>query len=347
MRNRAERWRPDADSSPFAAPDSIVQTLFEHGWDAFAVMNLDGRIRYVSPSNRRILGYSTEDLVGKIGFELVHPDDRPQVDETVEALRREPESVVTFEHRFRAADGSWRQMATTMQSKLEHPAIRGLVIHSRDVTDQNALHTELQHAEQQLQRLQLHPHFVLNVLQSIQTQLLTDPDAAANAIADFGELLRLSYQHVDEQMTPLGHEINFVERYVDLYRHRLSRNIETTIHVPDALRSMEVPSLLLQPLVENSLRHGLQPAGGGHLQIRGRRVDGKLELAIRDDGIGLGDAPNEDGVGLSVTRRRLQQIYGDGARLDVRDAPDGGTLATITVPITAPTSDELEGQPAR
>lgn len=344
MPNRAERWRPDGDSSPFSAPDSIVQPLFEHAWDAFAVVNLDGRIRYASPSNSQILGYSPDDLVGRIGFDLVHPDDRPHVDETVEALRREPNTPVTFEHRFRAADGSWRRLETTMHNKLNHPAIRGLVIHSRDVTDKDALHVKLQHAEQRLQRLQLHPHFVLNVLQSIQTQLLSDPDAAANTIADFGELLRLSYQHVDDTMTPLGHEIDFLKQYVDLYRHRFSHDIVTTFDIPDDLRLVEVPSLLLQPLVENALRHGLQPSNGGHLLVRARQPDGELELSILDDGVGLGDGVADDGVGLSTTHRRLNHMYGDRAHLDVSTAPSGRTLATIKIPISTRSTDDPETQ---
>lgn len=345
MQTGATQWTPDAESSPLSAPDSVVRTLFEHAWDACALMDADGTVRDVSPSNSKLLGYSSDDLIGRIGFDLVHADDRPQVRETVEALRRESSGPVTFKHQFRAADGSWRRLQTTMQNELNHPAIRGLVVHSRDVTDEDGLRAQLRQAEQRLQRLQLHPHFVLNVLQSIQTQMLSDPGAAATTIADFGDLLRLSYQHLGETMSPLGDELAFVERYVDLYRERFSQDIVTTIHVPDVLRSVEVPSLLLQPLVENALRHGLQPVDGGHLRIRGRRTDGELQLTIRDDGIGLGEGTNGEGIGLSASRERLEQMYGEGAGLDIEAAPDGGTLATITLPAPAAPNEDQE-QPA-
>lgn len=334
MRNRDKRWRPDAESPPVPAPDSVVQTLFEHAWDAFAVMDVNGRIRYVSPANSRILGYSADELVGRIGFSLVHPDDLSTVESMVETVRQNPGSSITRRHRLRTSNGSWRRLETTMQNMLDHRAIQGLVVHSRDITDRDVLHAELAEAKQRLQRVQLHPHFVLNVLQTIQTQLLSDPDVAADTIAEFGELLRLSYEHVDDRMAPLGHEIDFVVRYIDLYRHRFSHEIEAAFEIPDDLRPVPVPSLLLQPLVENALRHGLEPAQGGHLSIRARRVGDTIRLSIVDDGVGITESPNDDGVGLPTTRKRLEQIYGPVATLEIAARPEGGTVVTVDLPVS-------------
>ena len=333
--------RKARSSLPSASPsNAFVQALLDCAWDLFAVMRVDGRIRYLSPSNERLLGYEIDDLVGQNGFDLLHPDDRPLLDDAFEQLHREPDEPVTLKHRFRAADGAWRTLESTLQNKLAHPVLCGWVVHSRDVTDRDTLHAELDRTRQALRRLQLHPHFVLNVLHTIQSQVLADPEAAAETIAHFGDLLRLSYAHVDTPMVPLGHEVDFVERYVDLYRHRFGTPITATFDVPASLRATPVPSLLLQPLVENALLHGLRPAQGGRLTVRARDRDGHLCLTVLDDGVGLQDDENEcdEQVGLATTRTRLRQVYGAGASLRISGVAEGGTIVTIVLP--------LDGQPA-
>lgn len=318
---------------PVSMPDSFLQVLLDCAWDIFAVLDVNGRVRYVSPSNYTLLGYAQEDLVGQNGFDLVHPDDRPRLEETFETLREDPDTPITLKHRFRAADGSWRVLESTLQNKLDHADVRGWVIHARDVSDRDRLHAELGRTQQHLRRLQLHPHFVLNVLHTIQAQLLSDPEAAAETIADFGDLLRLSYAHVDSPMVPLGHEVEFVERYVALYQHRFDDPIGATFEVPEDLRSVLVPTLLLQPIVENALRHGLRPAQGGRLTVKAQRIDDQLRLTVLDDGVGLAEVPTgEEGLGLSTTRTRLRQVYGPEATLRLEAAPDGGTVATVVLP---------------
>ena len=321
----------------------------------------------MSPSNERLLGYAIDDLVGQNGFDLVHPDDRSALNEAMERLIREPDVPVTIKHRFRTAGGTWRVLESTLLNRLDHPTLRGWVVHARDVTDRDALEGELEHVKQTVRRLQLHPHFVLNVLHTIQTELLSDPEAAAETIADFGDLLRLSYAHVDTAMVPLGHEIDFVVRYIHLYHHRFSSSIEATVDVPADARSVMVPSLLLQPVVENALLHGLNPVGGGCLAVRARRQADRLHLTVRDDGVGLDrmmrpsesdelgartrqtrvdDSPGADGrgrasLGLSTTRTRLRQNYGTAATLQIDSGPEGGTVVTMTLPIeTAPPPDD-------
>jgi PAS domain S-box-containing protein len=324
--------------------DAFVEVALDGAWDLFAVLDADGRVRYASPSNYALLGYTQDDLIGRDGFSLVHPNDRPRLKRVLRRLRRRPEAPITFAHQFRVADGSWRALETTLQNRLGHPVVRGLVVHSRDVTDHDALHAELGRAQQQLRRLQIHPHFVLNVLQAIQEQVRSDPDAAAETIVQFGDLLRLSYAHVDAALVPLGDEIEFVERYVALYRHRFPESVAATVDVPEALRPILVPTLLLQPLVENALTHGLRPARGGGLEVRARRRADTLRITVRDDGVGdAGAAAHGDGIGLSVTRTRLRQHYGAEASLRVEAAPEGGTVATVVLPLTPPS---LEGRPA-
>jgi PAS domain S-box-containing protein len=324
--------------------DAFVEVALDGAWDLFAVLDADGRVRYASPSNYALLGYTQDDLTGRDGFALVHPDDRPRLTRVRRRLHQRPETPITFAHQFRVADGTWRTLETTLQNRLGHPVIRGLVVHSRDVTDRDKLHAELGRAQQQLRRLQIHPHFVLNVLQAIQEQVRSDPDAATETIVQFGDLLRLSYAHVDAALVPLGDEVEFVERYVALYRHRFPESVQATIDVPGALRPILVPTLLLQPLVENALTHGLRPARGGGLAVRARRRGNTLRITVRDDGVGgAEDAGEADGIGLSVTRTRLRQHYGAAASLRIEAAPEGGTVATVVLPLTPPSP---EGTPA-
>lgn len=319
---------------PFPKITPFLEDLLAGAWDVFAVLDEDGTARCVSPANRRLLGYAPEDLVGKNGFSYVHPDDRGRVDEAFQQLYRAPATPVTFTHRFRTADGYYRRMETTVENMLDHPAIQGFVVHSHDISKRDELHGELQIARQNLRRLQLHPHFLFNVLSTIQTQLATDPEAAAETVGHLGDLLRLSYAHVDSDMVPLGDEIDFIARYVDLFRTRFPDRIAATFDVPDNLRSVSVPALLLQPLVENALQHGLLPAEGGQLTVRARASDETLFLTVIDDGIGLTDeSTDDDGIGLSTTQARLRQTYDRDATLDIRPGPDGGTMVTVTLPL--------------
>lgn len=322
------------ETAPISELSPFIRDLLEGAWDVFAVLDEDGTARCVSPANRRVLGYSSEDLTGKNGVSLVHPDDQNLVDDAFRRLYENPDTPVTFTHRFRTADGSYRRLETTVENMLDHPTIQGFVLHSHDISDRDALHGELQRAQQNLRRLQLHPHFVLNVLNTIQTQLSTDPEAAAETIAQFGDLLRLSYAHVDSATVPLGEELDFVARYVDLYRMRFPDRITVSIDVPDVLRSIHVPALLLQPLVENALRHGLVPADGGTLTIRAERSDHTLRLTVIDDGVGLADGGGEEpGIGLAATQDRLGQMYGPEGTLTIEPSPSGGTRVRVSLPL--------------
>ena len=350
----SESASPDSlDPLGRTVPEVFLQVLLDCAWDLFAVMDADGTVRYLSPSNYALLGHAPEDVVGTNGFELVHPDDRPQVYEGLAQLRNDPDTPLTLKHRFRAGDGAWRMLETTLQNKLDHPVIGGWVVHSRDVTDRDRLHAELERTQQHLRRLQIHPHFVLNVLNAIQGELHSDPAAAAETIAALGDLLRLSYAHVDTPMAPLAHEVDFVKRYVDLALHRFPESVTATFDVPDDLRSTLVPTLLLQPLVENALHHGLRPARGGRLSLQARRNGDTVCLTVFDSGRGPAAPshdPDETGIGLSVTRERLQQIYGARATLRLNAAPEGGTVATIVLPASTasrnsePSTDSSSGE---
>jgi LytS/YehU family sensor histidine kinase len=151
-----------------------------------------------------------------------------------------------------------------------------------------------------------------------------------------GGLLRRALAADDRAEVELGEELADLETYVEIQRMRLGERLRFTTDVPPALESIEVPGLLLQPLVENAIRHGLPPEGG-HVHVSAARENGALVLEVRDDGQGL-RGPYLEGVGLGNLRARLGALYGAPARLDVRNAgPEGsGVRVRVHLPLDVP-----------
>jgi two-component system, LytTR family, sensor kinase len=202
------------------------------------------------------------------------------------------------------------------------------------------LTAQLSRAELEVLKMQLQPHFLFNTLHAISALIRPDPDAADRIITRLGDLLRMSLQSNGTQEVPLRQELEFVEKYADIqrtrFRERLSLRIESD---PAALDAM-VPSLILQPLVENSIRHGVeereQPAT---IEVKAERRGARLLLSVTDNGPGFPDyvltpVPGR-GLGLVNTRARLLALYGDTGRLDVAAAPGGGALVTLDLPFRA------------
>ena len=187
------------------------------------------------------------------------------------------------------------------------------------------LGTQLAQAQLQALRMQLHPHFLFNTLNAISTLVHNDPEAADRMIARLSELLRLTLDNVGVQEVPLAQELEFLERYLEIERTRFADRLTVRMEIaPDTLDAL-TPYLILQPLVENAIRHGVAPRSwAGCIVVRSRREDRMLVLEVRDDGPGLasGAAAKENGVGVSSTRARLEQLYGSAQR--VRIAKCGG-----------------------
>ena len=188
-------------------------------------------------------------------------------------------------------------------------------------------------------RMQLQPHFLFNTLHAISALVEDDAPAARRMIARLSELLRATLASNGEPEVPLEREIEVLERYLDIERVRLGDRLRVEYAVDDDALEALVPTLLLQPLVENAVRHGIAPqARPGHIRIGGR-VDGPtLRLSVADDGQGLrGDAggPGEaEGIGLSNTRARLAQRYGSAARLELENGDSRGLTVRVAMPLT-------------
>ena len=186
-------------------------------------------------------------------------------------------------------------------------------------------------------RMQLDPHFLFNALNTISSEVTHDPRLARRMIEHLGELLRLSLGEQGAQEIPLGEELAFLDHYLAIQRLRFGDRLNIEIRVdPDALAAL-VPSLLMQPLVENAIRHGISGrARGGVVRIDAWRVGGRLEIAVVDDGVGLPPGwtgASGSGVGLSITRERVLGLHPIGAaQFAIGPGADGGTEVTMSFP---------------
>lgn len=187
--------------------------------------------------------------------------------------------------------------------------------------------------ELRLLQAQVEPHFLFNTLAHVRALIDSGSTAAAGAMVDrLSEYLRGALRHARAEHTTLGAELEVLQRYLDILRVRMRDRLQVRIDVPDALRRRSLPPMLIQPLVENAVKHGLEPTvDGGELAIVGRREGQSLVLEVRDNGRGLVNM-HTDGVGLANVRERLQALYGRGAYLELEANPRGGVVARLSVP---------------
>jgi two-component system, LytTR family, sensor kinase len=181
---------------------------------------------------------------------------------------------------------------------------------------------------------QLQPHFLFNTLNTVSALLRRDPDGADRVLSRLGDLLRLSLQREGVQCVTVSDELTFLEPFVEIQRTRFQDRLTVTIDAtPDVLDAM-VPSLLLQPLVENAIKHGLEPkAGAVTVRVTIRHEGEQLLLEICDDGRGVpADGPTREGIGLGNTRARLHELYGAAASLSITPAPGSGCCVRVLVP---------------
>jgi two-component system, LytTR family, sensor kinase len=199
------------------------------------------------------------------------------------------------------------------------------------------LEKRLAEAELHLLKTQLQPHFLFNTLHAISALMHRDVKAADRMLARLSELLRVTLEHVGTHEVTLREELDFLEPYVEIERARLGDRLDFTLDIaPDSLDAM-VPHMILQPLVENAIRHAIAPRiATGHILVSSQRGGDRLELRVRDDGAGSPTPGRRaGGVGLANTRARLETLYGDDFRFDAGHAPGGGFLAALSIPFHA------------
>jgi len=205
---------------------------------------------------------------------------------------------------------------------------------SRATEEREQLEARLARAQLQSLRLQLHPHFLFNTLNTITALIPTDRNAAERVVSGLSELLRMSLSSASEQEVSLAKELDLLAHYIEIQQIRFQDRLKVTFRIDPDTRQAVVPNLMLQPLVENAIRHGIAPrAAPGHVVVSATRNDGRLELSVVDDGVGENPrAEHRDGVGLGNTRARLLSLYGADHRFEARSASSGGFAVRIEIP---------------
>jgi LytS/YehU family sensor histidine kinase len=198
------------------------------------------------------------------------------------------------------------------------------------------LESDLARAQLRSLRMQLHPHFLFNTLNGISTLMHRDVDAADRMVAQLSDLLRMAVDSTDTQEVPLHEEIHFLEKYLEIEQIRFEDRLAVELDVAPEVEDALVPNLILQPLVENAVKHGIAPRSApGRVRISAWRDDGSLRLRVADDGPGLPavESPSQNGTGLSNTRARLLQLYGSAHTLAFRAADPSGLIVDLTLPL--------------
>ncbi|MEN3335286.1 MAG: two-component system, LytTR family, sensor kinase [Blastocatellia bacterium] len=210
--------------------------------------------------------------------------------------------------------------------------------YQREELRASRLKAELAQAQLQALKMQLQPHFLFNTLNSISALLDEDVDAADKMLARLGDFLRMTLQNSGAQQVTLQEELEFLRCYLEIEQVRFQDRLTVSLDIaPEALDAL-VPNLILQPIVENAIRHGIvTQVGPGRIEVRAAHLNGTLVLVVKDNGPGLASAQDSagklrGGVGLANTRARLEHLYGAAQRFEMVDALEGGLQVTLEIP---------------
>jgi len=207
---------------------------------------------------------------------------------------------------------------------------------ARQQTEAAKLNEQLSKAQLNALRQQIEPHFLFNTLNAIAGLVREGRnDAAVSMIAALGDLLLRVLKDSDRQQAPLGEELQFLQKYLDIQKMRFAERLQLHIDVPKELLLARVPTFVLQPIVENAIKHGIaKRAQGGLLQITAVRLNGVLTLSVYNDGPQLPQdtETNHSGIGITNLRTRLQTLYGNGFGLSMRNQEPGGVGVSVSVP---------------
>jgi sensor histidine kinase YesM len=228
-------------------------------------------------------------------------------------------------------DKSWMYQLVT--AALEYSTLLGIILALQARRRERDAEALIRDAEVAAARAQLHPHFILNSLNSIVSLIDTDPPRAREMVVQLSHLLQSSFRGLDEEMVPLDREIDMARAYLGIEQVRFGARLEVKIEVAENARAIEVPPLVLQPIVENAVRHGVAPhPRAGEVRITGTLRGDRLLLEVHDSGDGADDdALREGGRGLQLTRRRLDHVYGADYALSF-DRSGGGFTVRLDLP---------------
>jgi sensor histidine kinase YesM len=210
------------------------------------------------------------------------------------------------------------------------------------------LRGKLAQAQLKALKMQLHPHFLFNTLNSISALLYKDIEAADQMIGRLIHLFERALKSSGTQKVTLQEELDFLKQYLAIENVRFQDRLSVRMDIdPQTLKAV-VPNLIMQPLVENAIRHGIAAkSSAGRIEIHARRVNGELEMQVKDDGPGFqgngsGAGPFREGLGLANTRARLQQLYGSHHNFTLVNDPKGGVIVTLAIPFENGTAEKSE-----
>jgi sensor histidine kinase YesM len=200
-----------------------------------------------------------------------------------------------------------------------------------------ALRTQLAQSQLEALKMQLHPHFLFNTLHSISALLNKDVDAARTMISRLGDFLRLTLENSGTQEVPLYQELEFLNGYLEIERIRFQDRLTTSVHIDPSVLDVRVPNLILQPIVENAMRHAIATNSKiGRIEIVAAPRNGMLRISVKDNGPGLTHAVSsgnlKQGVGLANTRARLERLYGSNHLFELANEAAGGFVVTLEIP---------------
>jgi two-component sensor histidine kinase len=331
---------PDIFRSSFYWPSFVAKLIEAWTWALLtpAVLLID---RKLTVADRTPFGLIAYHLALSLPLSLIHTGLSSLFEYPIEGIAwnplREPQNTRYYYL------GSWMMYCAFVGT------IQALKFHDRSVSSQfiaeraekKLIESEKKLAESRLNalRLQLEPHFLFNTLNAISSKVVRSPELAREMIEDLGALLRRSIDYHDSIEITLAEELALLDHYLAIQKLRFGKRIAIRIDVEPEMRSVMVPSMLLQPLIENSIQHGFRGRrSGGKVAISARRVADHLEIKVVDDGVGLPATWRMEactGLGLRVTRERLEMLYsGSTAHLfTVAPGEREGTAVTICIPL--------------
>ncbi len=195
------------------------------------------------------------------------------------------------------------------------------------------LQRELTNAQLHALRMQLNPHFLFNTLNGISGLMRENIDRADTILEQLGQLLRITFERGDYQLVPLREEMDFIRLYLEIQCARFGERLVYQVEVPTHLYDAIVPTMILQPLVENAYNHGIAPSlRGGRIVVSARETQGTLTICVKNSGVGLQADRERSGIGLDNVRARLRLHYGTAQTFDLREVSPGLTVASLSLP---------------
>ena len=336
-RHRRQIELPFAAEEAFAMVDAAIRELphVDSVESAHDSLQVRARIRRMSPYLHGRNG--PRPMTGPSGARrnLVFATVAPGDNVSTLTLICEPEGGAALDW-FMVDDGTNLENAQAIARALSRRVSEKRKGEAAQVRE-TATEKELTVAKLSLLHAQVEPHFLYNTLASAQVLTRSDPAKADQMLGNLINYLRRSLPRAEDSLSTLGDELERATAYLEILKIRMGERLAVQIQVPESFKGVPMPPMMLQTLVENAIKHGLEPVvGGGNIWILAREIDGKVAVTVADDGRGLSDLGGGTGIGLRNVRERLRLAYGDSASFAIVANFPNGVAATITLPAPAP-----------